>query len=149
MDPSASGIQSCRSVSVGADFDVAIVVEDVADLIAFQLYFLYDPALVNVVGLNVNLFLASPPGASVFDLSDDLPDSDGDHLVAAINFGPAPGATGSGVLARLTLSAVGSGGGPLTLGSGVIELELADSESAVIDIGSITNGYVAVGQPCP
>jgi len=87
----------------------------------------------------------SPPGASIVDLSDDLPDSDGFHLVAAINFGPSPGATGSGVLARLTLSAVGAGAGPLTLDM----VTLVNSASESIDVGTVTNGFVAVGQPCP
>lgn len=93
----------------------------------------------------MNLFLASPPGASIIDFSDDLPDSDGFHLVAAINFGPSPEATGSGALARLTLSAVGAGAGALALDA----VGLGDSSANSIDVGSITNGFVAVDQPCP
>ena len=132
-------------MSVGPLFDVNVWIEDVADLVGFEFEFVFDPALVKVVGLNVNLFLASPPGASIMDFSDGLPDSDGSYTVAAINFGPAPGATGSGLLARLTLSAVGAGEGALTLDA----VGLVNSASEYIDVGAITNGRVAVAQSCP
>jgi hypothetical protein len=96
------------------------------------------------VGRDVNLFLASPPGASIIDLSDPLPAS-GDHWVAAVNFGPSPGATGSGVLARLTLSALEAGEVPLMWD----EAELVDSQGNAIDVGGIHGGLVSVGEPCP
>ena len=145
MDPSASGIQSCRSVSVGDTFDVAVVIEDVANLMGFQFDFLYDPALVNVRGGDVNLFLASPPGASILDLSDPLPDSDGLHVVGAMNVGPPPDANGSGVLARLTLSPVGAGAESLALN----RVWLGDTWGDPMNMRWWTNGLVAVDQPCP
>jgi hypothetical protein len=132
-------------VSAEVPFDVNVWIEDVTDLVGFEFEFVFDPALVKVVDLNVNLFLASPPGASIVDVSDGLPDSDGSYTVAAINLGPAPGATGSGLLARLTLSAVGAGEGALTLDA----VGLVNSASDYIDVGAITNGRVAVDQPCP
>jgi hypothetical protein len=95
----------------------------------------------------VNLFLASPPGASVVDVSDYLPDSDGRYTVGALNLGPS-GATGSGILARLTLSAVGSGADSLSVGE-VGGGYLVDSSDNQIAVGTVTNGRVAVGQSCP
>jgi len=74
-----------------------------------------------------------------------IPDSDGVHLVAVVNFGPAPGAAGSVVLARLSFLAVGEGEGALALDT----VTLGDSSASAIVVGPITNGVVAVGQPCP
>jgi hypothetical protein len=146
VDPLEAGIQLCRSVPVEATFDVDILVRDVADLAGFNLTVgILQPWILNVVGCDVDLFLASAPGALITDLSDPLPDSDGSYVVAAVNFGPAPGASGSGVLVRLTLSTVGTGEVLLTMD----EQALGDSSGNPIDFTFLGIAAVEVGQPCP
>lgn len=146
MDPLASGLQFCTSVSVGGTFDVDIVIQNVVDLAAFQFVaWSLNPGLLEVVGRDVNLFLASAPGASIVDLSDPLPDSDDYHHVVAANMGPATGASGSGTLARLTLSAVKAGVEWVVL----FDVVLADSSGKEMEVDTPSSGWIYVGEPCP
>jgi len=103
-------IDSCRSVSTGETFQVDIVITDVVDLLAWDAYFVYDTPVVNIAEPPVIMFQDANPGSNVFDLSEALPDIDGLYEVAAADLAEPPAAdSGWGVLARLTLKAVGPG----------------------------------------
>jgi hypothetical protein len=159
-------IDPCRSVSNGDTFEVDVFVADVADLLAWETYFVYDMSVINIVGRDVVMFQAANAGSNVFDVSEGLPDIDGRYGVAAVDLAdpPAPD-SGSGVLARLTLRAVGPGVSPLSLSSidinsdGRIDLgpTLKDIEAEPIgDVdgdeffdGPIAIAEVVVGGPCP
>jgi hypothetical protein len=146
MDPVAPGNQICTSVSVGGTVEIDAVILNVDDLAAFQFVVLsLNPGVLELTGRDVRLFLASVPGASIIDLSDPLPDSDDYYGVVAANFGPPPGASGSGTLARLTLTAVEAGEGVLV----PFEVVLSDSSSNAIEVSSGLPGWVYIGEPCP
>jgi hypothetical protein len=110
--------QVCIEVDTGDTFDVDITVENVEELSAWEAYMAFDNTVVSVVDRDVQLFLTSSPAANAFDISDSVPhDEDRPYRVGAANIADPPeGVTGSGVLARLTLEAVGSGSTDLSLG---------------------------------
>lgn len=162
LDP----IDSCVSVSNGETFQVDLFATDVVDLLAWEAYFTYDMTIVNILDRDVEMFQAANPGSNVFDVSEGLPDIDGWYRVAAADLAepPAPD-SGSGVLARLTLKAVGPGVSPASLspidlnGDGTIDLGpfLNDFQGEpILDLdrdgffdGPIANAQIAVDTACP
>jgi len=159
-------IDACISVSIGDTFQADIFVTDVADLLAWEAYFSYDMTVIKITDRDVMMFQAANPGSNMFDVSEGLPDIDGYYRVAAVDLAdpPAPD-SGSGVLARLTLKAVGPGVSPLSLSpidvneDGRIDLgaSLKDIEAEPIDDldgdgffdGPIANAEIAVDTACP
>jgi hypothetical protein len=147
-------IDACISVGVGQTFDVDIFVTDVADLAGWQATFGYEPSVLQVVGTNVNLFLAGAQAGRVLDLSEVLPDQDGSYGFRVADMTPgAAGHDGSGVLARVTLEALAAGSSFLTLdeiilGSSEI-LAIGDVTGDSIFDGPISYAQVWVGEPCP
>lgn len=159
-------IDSCVSVSTGDTFQVDLFVTDVVDLLAWEAYFAYDMTIVNVLDGDVMMFQAANLGSNVFDVSESLPDIDGWYRLAAVDLAepPAPD-SGSGVLARVTLKAVGAGVSPARLspidvnGDGTIDLGpfLNDSDgNSIGDLDGdgffdrpIANAQIAVDTACP
>lgn len=159
-------IDSCVSVSTGDTFQVDVFVTDVRDLLAWEAYFAYDMAIVNILDRDVMMFQAANPGSNVFDVSEGLPDIDGSYRVAAADLArPHAPDSGSGVLSTLTLKAVGVGISPASLspidvnGDGTIDLGpfLTDSQGESISDpdgdgffdGPISNAQIAVDTACP
>jgi hypothetical protein len=159
-------IDSCVSVSTGDTFDVDIFVKDVTDLLAWEVYFTYDSSIVNIVDHDVEMFQAGNEGSNVFDLSEVLPDLDALYLLAAADLGdpPAPD-SGSGVLTRLTLKAVGPGisparvspidfnnDGTMDLGPFLNDLHgkpIGDADNDGLFDGQISASQIAVDTACP
>jgi hypothetical protein len=109
-------INPCISVRTGDTFTIDIFIQDVKDLLAWELYVGYDPAIVEISKRDVRLFQAANSGSAVFDVSETLPDSDGLYRLAAADTSDPPMPdSGSGVLARLTLKAVAAGISPVEL----------------------------------
>lgn len=154
----------CIEVDNGDTFDVDLTVKDVTDLSAWQAYIGFDNTVVNVVDRDVQMFVASGPGANAFDISGSVPhDEDRPYLVGAANIADPPeGISGSGVLARLTLEAVGDGLTDLTSGLQPTDIEqpvgptltdvngkqIADSDGDSFFDAPILDAKVAVGQGC-
>lgn len=103
------GIVECRRGEVSPDstLDIDVVVANVpADrpIQGFDFDLLYDPARINVTAVNDSLLLAANAGSGpFFSFTDPVPDNDGSFKVANADFGTAPGETGPGVLARITI----------------------------------------------
>jgi hypothetical protein len=159
-------VESCISVATGDTFDVDIIVTDVTDLFAWKVYFSYKPSVLNVVGCNVKMFLADNPGSNVVSLSGAIPNSTGLYQPGAVDIAEPPTHdSGSGVLVRLTLKAVGPGLSPATLplidteGDGTIDEgpfmtdlganPIGDTNGDTFFDGSILNAQVAVDRGCP
>jgi hypothetical protein len=159
-------VDACISVSTGDTFQADIFVTDVADLLAWETYFVYDVSVIDIVSRDVMMFQAANAGSQVFDVSEGLPDIDGWYRIAAVDLAepPAPD-SGSGVLARLTLKAIGPGVSPASLSpidvnnDGTIDLGpfLRDTEGeSISDLdgdgffdGPISNAEIAVDTVCP
>jgi hypothetical protein len=147
-------IDACISVGAGETFDVDVVVTDVTDLSGWQADFVYDGSVVSVVAMDPELFLAAEPGSNLVDLSaDPLPDTDGTYRMIVADISQSVGEDGSGVLARLTLQAVGQGASDLSLS----QVILGDSSAKAIgDIdgddvfdGPVSQARVYVDEACP
>jgi hypothetical protein len=111
-------IEDCVEVQTGDQFQMDIVVEDITDLLAWEVNIDYQPEVVTVVGQDVKMFQQTNEGSSVLDLSAKLPDDSGFHSFSAFDSAdPEAPDSGTGVLARITLEAVGAGESPIRFGA--------------------------------
>lgn len=163
---SLGAIDSCVSVSKDDTFQVDVFITDVTDLLAWEVYFSFDGDVINVVDRDVKMFQAANAGSDVFDASDQLPSSGGLYRLGAIDISqpPAPD-SGSGVLARLTLKAVGAGLSPAILATidanndGKIDLgplvsgtgakPIGDANADGLFDGPLVSAQIAVDRDCP
>jgi hypothetical protein len=127
-------IDTCKSVSAGNTFQIDIYVTDVIDLLSWESYLSYSQDVLRVDGSS--LLLQEAHSSNVSDTSEDTPDNDGLYRVGGVDMNantPGSGANGDGVLARITLFAVGDGLSDLSIDPiDVNEDGLLDSS---IDIG--------------
>ena len=153
----------CLEVRKGDKFQIDLVAEDMTALSAWEAYMNFDDGVVNVLDRDVQQFLATATGGNVFDLSESVPDDKAPYRVGGANISDPPtGVDGSGVLARLTVKAVGPGLStislaPIQLDVGKIGPTFADVDGARIGDangdsffdGPFLDGQIAVDQPCP
>ena len=161
---SLNTIDPCVSVSRNDVFDVDIFIRDAVELLAWETYVSYDPAILEVVDRDVKMFLAGNPGSSVLDVSGRLPDPGLYQVAAADTSDPPTPDTGSGVLFRLSMKALNSGSSSIELitrdvdGNGVTDLGpllrnvdgdiLGDTNGDAIFDGPIQNAEVVVDTGC-
>lgn len=146
-------IDSSLSLGCGAAFNVDFVIQGVTNIAGFQAELLYDPAVVRVTAVDYN-FLLTTTGTLVIDVGNAVPDRDGNFRLAAAMFSTTPfvGASGDGVLARISFQSMrpGSSGVDLT------NVKLVDANAVSIPpidangfyIGPTNNASVAVISPC-
>jgi len=113
------------------------------DLGAFQFDMAYDPAVVTVTGVALGPFLGST-GRTAQSLGSDIDNTVGSITFAAFSFGGKAGPQGMGVLAIVTLTAVGPGTSALNLQGVVVTDTLANALPT-----SVQGGTVAVSAPTP
>lgn len=158
-------IDSCIEAAEGDTVEVDIYVQDVEQLLAWQMELRYDAAVVEVADRDVQYFLTTADEANILDGSAATPDGDGRYSLGAVNANDSSsGADGSGVLARVTFTAVGAGISELDLRSedidddGTIDrgpyLNNVDAEAIGDDNGDtfsdgvVRNAAIAVGSDC-
>ncbi|MBI2913406.1 MAG: hypothetical protein HYY03_05750 [Chloroflexi bacterium] len=165
--PTALGqIDSCASAERGDSFDIDLVIENVTDLLAWEIGISYDPAVLEVEDHDTEMFQAANPGSEVVDLSATTTGPAGRYLLQSLDTADPPSPdSGSGVLARLTLKAKGAGVSPLKIdkpdlnGDGQPDqgpfLRNADVEPIGDDDGDtffdgpVSDAEIRVGEPCP
>lgn len=145
-------IDPCLSTSTGASIPVDIVIQDISSISGLEADLLYDPAVLSVTAVSYD-YLLSSAGVLVLDMGDLTPDTDGDFKLGAVTF-PLASASGSGVLARLTIEAVGSGTSPLDLqdvklSDGNAQPVAPSDSSTQIYLGPVHDGWISVDEPCP
>lgn len=97
---------SCISVPEGETFTIDVTVTDVSTLSAWEVYFVYNPSIIEIKDRDLRMFLAAEPGSKAANVSESLPDRDGLYRIAEADLSSPPAAeSGSGVLTRLTLLA--------------------------------------------
>ena len=165
-DTSLGPQDSCISVSQGDTFEVDVTITDVIDLLAWEASFTYDPEVVQVTDRDVDLFQAADGDSTIFDVSQSTPDSDGMYGLGAVDTAdPVAPDSGSGVLVRLTLEAVGPGASPLALPAldlnddtvldrgpvlrNVVGEAIGDDDGDGLFDGPISDAQVVVDGPCP
>lgn len=163
---SLGATDTCRRVETGNSFEIDVVIKDVSvaggGLKGFAFTLLYDESVVNVTNVDARLFLAAlniEPNSEVTVSSDPLPDSNGIFDVSAVDVTglPARDESGSGVLARVSLQAVGGGLSNLTVGIPDISPALTGSDNDSLEPsdpiyatweGTINDAEIRVGFDC-
>ena len=151
--------ETCAEIaSVGDTFDVDAVVRGIppfdpetwaGGVAGVQFMLNYDPAVVKVIGLDTELMLtadADPPPLHM-SFSDPVPDADGAFGVAAVDLSGS-GEDGDGVLARLTLEAIGEGGTILDITPDGAEALVVDPDGGPYALSFLADAEVVVGGPC-
>ena len=151
---SLGAIESCRAVTSGSSFTIDFFITDVTNLAGWAMPITYNPAVLRVTAVNVQLFQAANGGSNVFNTSSPVPDTDGAWEAGAFDLNAPPYQdSGTGVLARVTLNAFAAGSSPLTVG----DPNLVDPTGAAIgDVtddgvfdGAIRNAQIVVNDVCP
>lgn len=151
-------LQPCTEASVGSTFPVDIFIANVPSLSAWELRLDFDPEVVDVEAADYSQMLVSAqPSGSVFPSLFEL-EKTGRYFMAATEINGSPD-SGSGVLAHLTVRAVGHGSsqisitaspgshGPRVTGAGGIPV--GDDDGDKVWDHPLTGGVVYVGGDCP
>ena len=163
---SVAEINACASAQEGDTFDVDLVIENVTDLLAWEIAVTYDPEVLEVRESEAEMFQAANEGSVVQDLSEATPDDDGRYLFQAVDIAePKAPDSGSGVLARLTLEARGSGTSELAIEK--VDLDddgapdqgpllrdvagdiIGDDDGDTLFDGPVNGAEIRVGDLCP
>jgi hypothetical protein len=135
-------------VNPNESFVVSVILDDVADLIAFNFDFGFDPAVVGTptvtrgdifAGIGEPCDLCFFPGFAPTDPVSGVPGVV--SLISDVILGQVPGITGGGTLAVLTFQALAGGG---DAGLAISNVLLSDSQFNPIDGTIIRNGMVTV-----
>ncbi len=150
---SLGSLEACRTAASGQQFTIDLFITNVTDLLGWATTVHYDPAVVNVAAVDVRMFQNANGGSNILNASDPVPNSDGSFYASAIDLGAPPWQdSGSGVLARITLTAVGPGSSAVTVGpsylTNVSGRPIGDINGDSVFDGAAFNARVAVDQPC-
>jgi hypothetical protein len=132
-----------QSVAPGHSFAVNVMVDGAVDLGAFQFEVIYDPAVVTVTQIELEPFLEST-GRTAQSIGPDIDNGAGEAAFGAFSFGAAAGPEGTGGLATVTFTVVGSGTTALNLQ----DVLLTDTK-ANAQYPSVKGGTVTVAAPAP
>jgi len=140
-------LETCRPV--GDIFNVDLYITNVQDLLGWGGILNYDPAVIKVLDIDVWQFQGQNPMSLVKFFGDDMPDTDGSFEAVGVDMGPiSAGDSGTGVLARITLEAIGPGVSPMTLTQLQVVNEagvyIGDTNGDSYFDGAIHNAQVAV-----
>jgi hypothetical protein len=158
-------VDECLEVETGETFTVTATISGVTDLLAWDIYYSYDPRMLEVVGKDVRQFLDREPNSNVFDFSDPVPNTTGIYRIGAADTGgTGTQEDGSGVLALITLRARANGlswssflrldldgdgahdyGPTLTESGGG---HIGDTNGDGVFDGTVRAGQIAVGRAC-
>jgi hypothetical protein len=155
-------VEQCRVVTNGETFTVDFWVKNIPSpgLEAFSGQLSYTSTRLKVTAYDLLSYkLGAGAGSSVSDLTnpafDSVPDTDGTFTPSAADFGSGAGhsETGSGVLARITLQAIGNGTATLILhhvklSDPAFSIGYGDTNSDGEFDGAIANAQIRIGGSC-
>lgn len=158
-------IETCASAQEGDTFDIDLIIENVTDLLAWEITVSYNPDVLEVYDSDTEMFQAANEGSQVLDLSEPTPDDDGQYILQSVDAAdPASPDSGSGILARLTFKAVGTGASMLsmekvdlnddgTLDRGPFLRDVAgdvigDEDGDTLFDGPVNDAEIRIGEPC-
>jgi hypothetical protein len=151
---SGTGVSTCASVNTGDKFEADVFITNVQSLTSWELRVDYDSSVVSLDSADFN-FLLAQNGGQVFP-TDFEQEKDGRMFLAAAD-GQRPN-SGSGVLARLHLTALANGTSSLKIPTsptyygprltGAAGAALGDTSGDAIWDGTLTAGTVKVGSSC-
>jgi hypothetical protein len=161
-------LDSCLSVNQGDTFDVDVTVRGIPPissnfefgLAGYGLNLHFDPNVVHTVGANSKMMIQTSSGFEFIGGNyvlgggaNPFPGTSGDSRVDFVDLGSQASA-GDGVLARITLQAIGPGTTDLKLDSELESMPYpatfgrVGSDLLIYPASTLQNGRVTVGQPC-
>jgi hypothetical protein len=132
MDPAES------VVGTGETFDVSVMIEEADDLGGFEFTMLCVSTTVTVDSVTVGDFVGST-GRSVIPVGPTI--QAGRVSLGVATVGSAPGPSGTGVLATVTLTAQGSGQSPLDLQNVLVLDTHARHQTPTVEGGVVRVGF--------
>jgi hypothetical protein len=140
--------ENCTSVATGETFPLDLYVSDVVDLVHWELYVKFEPSILEITDADPRMFLADNPRSSLTVQS--IPLSGGRYFLGAVDTRGAP-ESGSGVLARLSVTAKAAGFSQLDIPSvdanhdGRIDLGPRLTGAGGVAVGDVTGDGVFDG----
>ena len=131
---SLAAFDTDRCVTVGSSFEIDIYVTEAPDLLSWEAYLGYNQDVLRVE--DHSLLFQEAHSNNLSGTSDGTPDSDGLYRVGGVDANantPGSGASGDGVLARITLFAIQPGFSDLSIAP--IDLDGDGSLDSSSDIG--------------
>lgn len=135
---------TCRTTALGSTFEIDIYVTEAADLLSWEAYLSYNQEVLRVD--DSALLFQTAHSSNISDTSANTPNTSGLYRAGGVDLNantPGSGASGDGVLARLTVFAVGFGFSEL--GIEPIDLNADGVLDSANDIGPWLRG--ASGDP--
>jgi hypothetical protein len=109
-------VEACRAVASGSSTTIDLFVTDVTELLGWAGIISFNPSLIHITGIDVRMFQYADGHSNIFNASDPMPSTDGSFYASAVDLNAPPYQdSGSGVLARITVSALAPGVSPLTI----------------------------------
>lgn len=131
---------ACVEVDVGEDFDVDVYIEGANDLKGFDIYFGFNPSLVEVRDPAYDQMMISGFDASVSDVNY--------YFIAVGANSGGPGVNGEGVLARMHLRAKAQGVSEALARTTPAAPYLSSTTEQHYHFNPILNAQIAIGQSC-
>lgn len=141
-DPVLSMVAAPNPAVVGAPLALDVLIAGVADLYGYQFSLAFNPAVLQVTGTTEGVFLPTA-GATLFDGGTV------DNVLGTVTLafgsltGPVAGATGSGVLSRISFSVTQPGSSNLTFS----DVLLINSALATLPVQVSNSVLTAVPEP--
>ncbi len=138
---------TCARIESGASLSLDVIVDAIPEdrpLVAYQFELFYDPAIVHVTDIDHEMLMAANDFQPFVILTELRPDSDGSFLVGLVD-ATSNAESGPGVLARITLTGVGTGVSNLSL----IAFQIRDDRNEAMIPTSQEAANITVGQDCP
>ncbi len=113
---SLGGLDTCRGMTAGDIFEIDIYVTEVIDLLSWETYLSYNQDVLRVD--DRSLLFQEAQSNNVSDTSGGTPNTSGLYRVGGVDLtasAPGTGASGDGVLARITLFAIQDGASDLSI----------------------------------
>lgn len=135
-----------RSVQagVGADFNIAVRIENVEDLGFYQFDVTFDPAVLQVKEVALGDFLAST-GRSASGVGPLIDNQAGSMTYGGFSFGAQQGPNGDGVLAEVTFTGAADGVSTVRLGN----VKVMDTDNVGLPAVPVGEAVVTIGNPAP
>jgi hypothetical protein len=125
------------TIGVGENLQIDVAIPDAANLVAYEFTITFDPSVVHVQGVEDGGFLGTA-GGSVTTLGPDIDIETGSVTFGALTMGSEQGPSGPGVLATVSLTAVGVGSSPLNLYEAQTFDTAANPQTVAVQDGSVT-----------
>lgn len=139
--PTVSLEPSAQVANVGNTLTVHVNIANATDLGAYQFNLAYDPAILQLTNATNGSFLGSS-GRSVSQLGPIIDNSLGTLTLGAFSFGDPVGPNGTGPLADLTFTMVGTGSSDLVLSNLILTTTTAAPVTSGVVGGSVSSPVI-------